>query len=155
MSKDIDDKKLQQLLDELPLAIEPEADLWPGIRRKLQPARRTPWMGVALAASMLVSVLSIAFSAQLHSDREALRVEVAVLSATPASSLLRPVALTGCTESGDQRVLRENIVIIQAALNQIQKGLLQQPGDPQLNDKLLDLSKQQADLVNRLSTVSL
>ena len=163
MSNEIDDKKLQQMLDDLPVGIEPETDLWPGVQRQLQsqPGRRSPWMGTALAASVLVSVLSVAFSSQLYSDRQALETQIAAINAKPSQSLLQPVSLGGadysgqCSESGDQRVLRENIAIIQAALNQIQTGLQQQPGNPQLNGKLLDLSKQQAELVNRISTVSL
>jgi hypothetical protein len=153
------DQMLSQLKDTPP---ELDADLWPGIKNKL-PQTQTWWpqaAGLSIAASLFVCILSLGYSVYLHQDNNNLRTQLTasiIHDATPAGISAIPVSLNSqsCSESQDEVIIRENLIIIEMALTQIRTALKESPNNPTLNKRLLDLSKQQINLVNRANTIAL
>ncbi len=159
------DNRLSQLHKNPP---ELEVDLWPGIERKLP--KQTHWWqhasGFSVAASLFVCALSLGYSVFLHQDNNELRTQLAT---TVTSDILTPQNNTqttisaipvslgnqSCSESPEEAVIRENLLIIEMALVQIKTALKESPNDPTLNKRLLDLSKQQINLVSRANTIAL
>ncbi len=153
------DQMLNQLQNQPP---ELEADLWPSIEDKL-PRPQTWWQqasGFSMAASLFICIMSLGYSVYLHQDNNHLRTQLTASviqdSIQPSISAI-PVSLNtqSCSESHDETVIRENLIIIEMALTQIKTALKESPNDPTLNKRLLDLSKQQINLVNRANTIAL
>jgi hypothetical protein len=158
----LDDQQLDALLEQLPKSIEPEDDLWPGIAAKLAPkapARNAPFR-YSIAASFIVGILGIGLAVTSQWQNQQLKAQITELEDQPtAASAFRTVNVAqeqACppAESG-QLVIQENLVIIESALKQIENALKNAPGDPVLNKRYLDLSKQQMNLIHRANTIAL
>ncbi|GAB2189532.1 hypothetical protein [Sessilibacter sp. MAH2] len=162
ISDDLLDAKLAQLKSR---RLEPSTDLWPEIHAKLPIKQQVAWWAkpqLAVAASFLVCAISLIYSLQVSQINESLSTELAEIKSAPATvnnSFISPVSYTeieSCSENTqEQVVIRENLAIIEMALAQIRNALKEAPDDPSLNKKLLDLSKQQINLVNRANTIAL
>ena len=169
------DQKLQSLISSLPKQIKPENNLWPDIRRQIDPVQplftqeksaptvtKIHWMNWAIAASILFCFVSIFYAGNLSVENRLLREQ---LAQTMSPSQLIPsienydliaesVTDKGCYVSEEQATIRENLAIIHMALEQIQAYLKQAPDNQSLNRKYLALSEQKHILSNQLSTLS-
>lgn len=76
---------LQSALRDLPQEMNPDRDLWPAISQQIDRTQqinqvpRQRWIPVAIAASVVVSLLSVGVSVQLYQQQQALRNDMAQL----------------------------------------------------------------------------
>lgn len=161
----------------LPTEIEPETDLWPGIRSRIEQRRvvagsfdhrpaSTPrrfWMAAAAAAILVVSV-SVAYMAGLN------RARTQTAAAVPVSSDVIPAAyvdsamdlelarnqLRASLESRRAElstetwsVVMENMAVIDDAIARIEHALAANPNDGRLNRQLASAYRRQIDLLQR------
>lgn len=171
--KMLSDAELDEALASLAPRVEPETDLWPGIANRLPPRQHNSWwqaMGwhgqAAVAASLLLAVIGLGTAGINQQQNQLLKGQLASLSnghtgqGPSTDSGLLPVAApingTSCTSnSSESQVIQHNLAIIQSALNEINLALEKSPNNPALNKQLLDLSKQQINLINRANTITL
>ena len=156
-----DERRLDQYLGGLPKSIEPARDLWPGIEARMEPApgrRARRWAWQAAAAVLLVASSSIV-TLQLVKPRAP---AVAELPASPSGPAVVPaafgpghaldpeylVAKEQLAEMLAQRIdampasarskLEANLAELQRATAEINAALALQPGDPLLEELLLN-----------------
>jgi len=166
------DAELDARLGQLSPRIEPENDLWAGIAGQL-PEQHSPWRRgqMSIAASLLVGLLGLGLAGYSQWQNQQLRHELA--SSTPSSqphnSAMVPVTYSSennrsennygesnsCVQPDEFQVIQHNLAIIQSAMSEINSALEQAPNNPALNKRLLDLSKQQINLVNRANAIAL
>lgn len=156
-----DERRLDQYLGGLPQSIEPARDLWPGIEARIEPAagRRTRrWAWQAAAAVLLVASSSIV-TLQLVKPRAPVVAEspagAAGADVVPAAfgpgHALAPeylVAKQQLAEMLAQRIdampasarskLEANLAELQRATAEINAALALRPGDPLLEELLLN-----------------
>lgn len=156
-----DERRLDQDLGGLPQSIEPARDLWPGIAARLEPApgrRVRRWAWQAAAAVLLVAASSIV-TLQLVKPRGPVVAEAPASVAGPAvmpaafgpGHALDPeylVAKAQLAEMLAQRIdampasarskLEANLAEMQRATAEINAALALQPGDPLLEELLLN-----------------
>jgi anti-sigma-K factor RskA len=161
----------------LPTEIEPETDLWPGIRSRIEqrrvvrgsfdhrpvPASRRLWMSAAAAAILVVAV-SVAYMAGLN------RARVQTAAAVPVVSDVVPAAYVGSAmdlelarnqlraslesrrdqlSSETWSVVMENMAVIDDAIARIEHALAANPNDARLNRQLASAYRRQIDLLQR------
>jgi hypothetical protein len=168
-----DEQQLVAAISELPRAIAPRRDLWPGIaahlgargRGKLPGRRRAAWHGPALAASLAVAfVAGILMGRQLE-QRDA-------PDAWPPAAQLEMRAALAASEREYQAAFREFIPVgaarpmleaqavqnienswfeIQQAESALLAALSEYPENAYLNERLLDLRAQQLGFMQQLA----
>lgn len=162
----LSDQELDIALGKLRPQLQPDNDLWPGIAAQL-PRQRLPWwqQPSAIAASFIGAVLCLGLAVVSQLENQQLRHSLATatmptLQQAPVSTL--PVAFNhqqqatlSCLEPNQAQIIEQNLAIIQSAMNDIHMALEKSPNNTKLNQRLLDLSKQQINLVNRANTLTL
>jgi hypothetical protein len=157
-----DQQALDSALRSLPRGLEPQRDLWPGIAVRLEPvhaARRRRWYWSAAAAVLLVVASSLLTATWLRHRAEPLAHAAAPsfggANAVPASfgpaHVLSPeyeAARRQLTVMLQQRVaqmppsarrkLEANLAELRHAAGEINDALDQAPGDPLLEELLLN-----------------
>ncbi len=156
-----DDKALEQQLLDLPRAIQPPQDLWPGIEAAIRPARRSRWP-LALAASVAVAVTGSLFAWKLlhvsRSESPTLQASGPVTSVSFASPQ-QPAYLRAHAQL--ERLFRErlqllrpdtrakieaNLKIIHDADDNIRRALEADPASPMLLELLQNNQQQEINL---------
>ncbi len=162
----INDNQLDAKLAQLSHRIEPENDLWPEIASQLPTKTGAWWQGnSAVAASLLGGLLGIGLAGVTQFENSQLRQTLAATTSAAAissqSASMMPVAMSAssndelCLQPSQSQVIQHNLAIIQSAINEINTALEQSPNNAALNKRLLDLSKQQVNLINRANAISL
>lgn len=153
--------RVDALLRSLPCELEPQRDLWPGIEARLEPhpvRRRPAWAWQAAAAVVLVAASSLITASLLQRD-DARTAQVATpATALPAvqSAFGQRSGLGAGYESArrelatdlEQRMssmpasarykLAANLAEMRRAADEINAALALQPGDPLLEELLLN-----------------
>ncbi|HET7586517.1 MAG TPA: hypothetical protein VFL45_00390 [Gammaproteobacteria bacterium] len=117
----MNDKRLDQLINELPKRIEPRRDLWPEIEARLgQPKRtfRRPLFGVAAAVLAGACALGVFLSFNGTNPQTP-----ATVQAAPTDSNL---------------VIARNIQVLNQAIGQVREAMQRDPTSPVLQDLLYE-----------------
>ena len=170
-------RALQSATLSLPTEIEPETDLWPRIRSRIEERRVVPgsfdyrpasttrrrWMAAAAAAILVVSV-SVAYMAGLNRARTRTAASLPVVSdVIPAayvdSAMDLELARNQLRFSLESRrdelssetwsVVMENMAVIDDAIARIEHALAANPNDARLNRQLASAYRRQIDLLQR------
>lgn len=114
----------------------PARDLWPGIRPRLRPRRRyAPWIGMALAASLVMGL--------------ALNVRQQGMNPDAAVDLALARAGVPHQRSDHRALLKANLKIVDDAQNQLLHALKDQPDSRSLK-RLLQSTHQQRRQLRQL-----
>ncbi len=166
----IGDRRRGQLAPRLKATHEPEKDLWPMIEHGIQSSQvKQPafqWMPYALAASLLVSILSISLSGYLYVNQQELTAQINIEPATVSNLELieKPYIIaktTYLTEiATDHRqltpelkeVLRNNLEIIETAASEIHAALKANPNDAFLMDTLIQTREKEIELLRQVTS---
>ncbi|MCP4414468.1 MAG: hypothetical protein GY808_18085 [Gammaproteobacteria bacterium] len=169
MSQSTDNEIITQLASELKAVHEPERDLWPVIEEQIrggyQEHQTGQWMPFALAASLLISVISIGFSGYLYLNVSADSNLVAEQSSANPVDLIensyRVAKAAYLTElATDKRqltpemrkVLRKNLEIIDQAASEIHAALKISPNDIFLMDTLIQTRDKEIELLRQVAS---
>jgi hypothetical protein len=150
-----DPEQLIHSLRQLPQSAAPARDLWPGIKSSLAP-RRSSWaVPASLAACVLITVLGFVIGTQVRNttDRPALQDSGALLRAALRSDpgyerhreeLLRalPAKLAGLPAESQQR-LRDSLLAVQQAIQNIKVELGRDSGNALLQELLISTSQEE------------
>jgi hypothetical protein len=155
------ERRLDAMLESLEREVEPRRDLWPDIESRLEPRSRSrarAWAWQAVAAVVLVAVSSLVTATLVRRSgtpvarAHAPAIEAPVVPATFAS----PYALNADYEAArrqlgadlEQRLatlppsarhkLESNLAEMRRAAEEINAALARQPGDPLLEELLLN-----------------
>ena len=155
------DAGLDRAIAGLPRELPPERDLWPGIAAQLEPRRQgRRWLPLA-AAAVLLGALSSLITAQVL-RWSVTPVATTVAPAAPASGAVQPASfgpghaldpeyvaareqlaamlaarIDRLPSSARQKV-EDNLAAMHRAADEINAALVQQPGDPLLEELLLN-----------------
>ncbi len=169
MSQSTDNEKITQLVSELQANHEPERDLWPviedQIRGTYQEQQSGQWMPFALAASLLISIISIGFSGYLYLNVSVDSNLVAEQSSANPVELIensyRVAKAAYLTElATDKRqltpemrkVLRKNLEIIDQAASEIHAALKTSPNDIFLMNTLIQTREKEIELLRQVAS---
>jgi hypothetical protein len=161
MTRPESNPRVDALLHLLPREVEPGRDLWPGIESRLTPhsRRRAPaWALQAAAAVVLVVASSLVTASLVRRDSD----PTARVPATAAAALVVPAAfgqprglgaryesarhelerdleqrMAGMPASARQKLMA-NLAEMRRAADEINAALARQPGDPLLEELLLN-----------------
>ncbi len=133
---------LQGQLQSLPAELTPARDLWPEVARQLDRNPRQRWLPLAMAASVLVSVLSATLTWQLYQQRQT------ELSVATAEQLLQQLEspysqarvsyaeqwpkVRAALDPETAVIVERNLEIIRNAHQELAKALKKRPDDPAL-----------------------
>ncbi len=133
---------LQKHLDTLPAELPPVRDLWPEVAQQLDRQPRQRWLPIAMAASVLVSVLSATLTWQMYQQRQT---ELSVASAEQLLQQLESPYSQARVSYAEQwpkvraaldpetaAIVERNLEIIRNAHQELAKALKKQPDDPAL-----------------------
>jgi len=161
----------------LPTSIEPDHDLWPGIKARVEdrrvvpgnfnhrpaPATRRLWMAAAAAAILVISV-SVAYMAGLERAQTQTASTTpmetnAILAAYGGPAMDLELARNQLRSSLEHRrdelspetwsVVMENMAVIDDAIARIEHALADNPNDGRLNRQLAVAYRRQIDLLQR------
>ena len=139
----------------------PDRDLWPEIEANLtaKPKAKFNWMPYALAASVILAMVSVTFNGYLLTQTKT----VITASNTNVSDIERPYILartallqeiaTNENQLSDEmrEVLDVNLKIIDKALNEIRTELEINPNDADLINALLETREKELELFRQLT----
>jgi hypothetical protein len=174
--------ELRRLLEkarELPVSIEPERDLWPGIRRQLIPPvgktsrwTRSGWRAQSAAwflAAAALAILAVSLTLSTYREQAPARLTDTKPTVTgPRAELAAwereleepTAALREMLEARRQELpaetiaaVEENLRIIDEAIQEIRLALAQNPDNRQLTFLLADRYQREMELLKRLSRV--
>lgn len=163
-SDNIESLEMQRIIrqaSELEPTHRPERDLWQDIQSNLTPKAKPKfnWMPYALAATVILSVLSISFngylmiqtkSVQTASNTNIEEIEKPYILARTA--LLEEIVTNENQLSPEMReVLDVNLEIIDNALNEIRKELKINPNDAYLIEALVTTREKELELFRQLT----
>lgn len=164
----IEEQRLVKQAASLGATHQPGRDLWTDIKQQIQttsivqPTSR--WMPFALAASLLISVISIGFSGYLYVNQSNQTISHPVASKDYISAIEQPYILARAAyleemvvEGSDlspeiRAVLKENLDIIDTAISQIRSALKDNPNDGLLLDTLIQTREKEMELFRQLTT---
>ena len=151
------DEGLARLVAKLPQSIEPPADLWPGIRARIAPARRVSWRAWQLAAALLLVALSsfVTWSLMRRQVPEAPVVVVgedvhaieqyASAAEQMATALAAPSALTDET----RELLQRNLRLIDSVIADCRAALAADSSNAALRELLGGAERQRLDFLRQ------
>lgn len=160
-------RELVRRAAELPPAIDPERDLWPGVERRLTAARhRGPgrrWLAAA-ASLLLLALLPLALRrGEAPPESEPAGSTFAALAELarfedgaqlPHSDLLATIQSGyGELPSETAAIVEENMRIIDQAIGEIRSALAAAPDDRQLNLLLANRYRQEVQLLKRANQI--
>ncbi|MDX2193999.1 MAG: hypothetical protein NW201_11630 [Gemmatimonadales bacterium] len=144
---------LRAQLTELPRAIEPARDLWPGIAPRLAPRRRRPWWNeprwLLVAATLLVIGSSVGTWGALRRGRAGRALADASAARADTTAAPAPLAseraadrelggtldrLAGRVPDSTLAVLRRAAAAADTAIAQTERALQARPADPYLQE---------------------
>ena len=157
------EQKLDQVLASLAREQQPEHDLWPGIAAQIAPARESsrfsPWLQVATVAALAVSVAMNVLMWQQSPTASGAQLANQTASTSPGglmnTAYLDDQQLQRQLTTGDLMIIRENLLLVQSALQQIDSILVGQPNNPELLKQRDHLAGQQMRLLNKINTLTL
>lgn len=145
---------LQHALRDLPQELNPEHDLWPGIATQLKSAPQRRWVPLAIAASLLVSVLSVGSSFYLYQRQQTLQNDMALLTLQKLESPYQ-FARASYAQSWPQikqnldpetaQVVEKNLRVIAKARDELAKALNKNPDDQVVQNLLRQTLLQEID----------
>ncbi len=145
---------LHNALRELPHEMTPARDLWPGIAGQLQRSSRPRWKSVAIAASVVVSVLSAASSFYFYQRQQMLQEEMAQLTLQKLESPYQ-FARVSYVQQWPQvkqsldpetvRIVEHNLNVIATARVELAKALHKNPDDQVVQNLLRQTLLQEID----------
>jgi hypothetical protein len=158
-----DEAFLASHLRELPRSIEPPADLWPGVERRLAPRVRPRWTGpwLRLAAAVLLVALSSGVTWFLVR-----RAPPPVVVAAPP---VDPAMLARLARAGDvleeglasanlapstRVILLRNLAVIDSAVAECQRALDADPGSRVLAGLLRTAQRQRVEFLQQAARLS-
>ncbi len=161
------EKRLKQALAQLPKELEPEHDLWPGIKQqvlfqqKKSPVVSKPkwnWMPSAVAASFIVAMISLGLNFRQPAPN------ITVVQGSGFIEQYQPVR-NDMRERFNERLLKmspetrevvgQNMLVIEQAVNEIQQALEQDPNNLELNLLLNEILQQEKNFMLTTETLSL
>lgn len=163
---DVLDTRQRDAINHLPRDIQPERDLWPDIAAHIAPRhRRMRYWPIAAAIGVAVLVGIGLFGERLNRP-VAPKAPVAVTAARPAGPVAIPdtpraMALAASLRSTTgidpktRAVLLTNLAIIENALDNIQRAMQQDPGNPALQRLLYQTYTSEAALMTTVQRVRL
>jgi len=147
---------LQAQLRELPTELNPSRDLWPEVAQQLDKQPRQRWLPVAMAASVLVSVLSATLTWQLYQQRQS---EISVAAAEQMLQQLESPYSQARVSYAEQwpqvrasldpetaAVVEHNLEIIRQAHQELAKALKKRPNDPALQQLMRQTLAKELDV---------
>lgn len=140
----IDDRELDRRLDALARETDVDQSLWPGIERRLRPARRWP----AAAAGVAGVFLGALVVALLAIDGPAPEGPAVAQSEADAMRAAAPDVLE-VSRAGASSPLMEAWQDNQAAIDQLEQALERDPDNPLLLEFLSEARLRQARLIQR------
>jgi len=169
MSQSTEHEKITQLATQLEAIHEPERDLWPLIEDRIsesyQMNQSRQWMPFALAASLLISVISIGFSGYLYLTVPADVNLLTEQSSTNTVELIeksymvaKAAYLTDLATDNQQLtpemkiVLRKNLAIIEQATSEIHAALKISPNDMFLMETLVQTRDKEIELLRQVAS---
>lgn len=169
-----DDKNwsaIEQAIQKLPKEVTPPQPGWKSVERAIlsdrsQSTRQSSWMPYAVAASLLVAVLSSAISVKTMSDYESFKEQQVAFLRTQETIMLqdqqRQIIRTnfvGRLQSASSSLdpatvadINNNLAIIEQALLDIKQALIKQPGNERLTELLQDTYAQEKGLIENLES---
>jgi hypothetical protein len=171
------DPRIDSILRSVPRDIEPQHDLWPTIEARLgsQPGRRRPaWAWQAAAAVILVAASSL-ITANLLRRANSPTEQAAVTTAVPAvrAAFGQPSGLGAGYESARQELaadleqrmstmpesarqkLLANLAEMRRAADEINAALALQPGDPLLEELLLNTYQDELGVIASVNQLTM
>ena len=163
----LEEQRLIKAAQALGPAHAPSQDLWPAIEHAIKDTdnhrRLMPrWMPYAMAASILLTVISLGFSTNLYLNQ--IQTNTVVVTSNSyidaieqpyilaRTSYLEEIVVHGQELSPEIRVvLKDNLQIIDEAIADIYNALAQDPDDKQLIDKLIQIREQEMGLFRQLT----
>ena len=169
MSQSTEHEKISQLASQLKAIHEPERDLWPVIEDQIgdnyQQHRTSQWMPFALAASLLISVISMGFSGYLYLNEPSVDNLVANESlASPVDMIEKSYMVAKATYLTElatdkrqltpemRKVLRKNLEIIDKAASEIHTALETSPNDMFLMETLVQTRDKEIELLRQVAS---
>lgn len=161
----IDEQRLIAQAGKLGAAHQPERDLWPAIAQQItshttvQPAKS--WMPLALAASVMLTAISLAFSSYVYFNQPEAKL---VVVNDPVDSIEQPYILARAAYLEELlvqdeqlspeviAVLNDNLDVIDNAITEIRKALKDNPEDAMLLDTLIQTREKEMALFRQLTT---
>lgn len=159
MTHPASNSRIDEMLGSLPRDIEPQHDLWPAIEARLdpQPSRRRPaWAWQAAAAVILVAASSLITANLLRHGNSPTAQATAPAAPVVRAAFGQPRGLGAGYESARQELaadleqrmssmpesarqkLLANLAEMRRAADEINAALARQPGDPLLEELLLN-----------------
>lgn len=172
------DRILQRELSQLATEAPTQRDLWPDIKKRL-PVEDTKiynrrWMPLALAASLVVSVVAVSFSwhswqqtqhlialqqqheSELKGDSLELQIKAMEQNYRLAKSvLLAQIGMNSAHIDPDLLTdVKSNLVIIEQATSELKAAIAKQPQDPSLMKLLNATYQQELVVLSKLAKLS-
>ena len=153
---------IDALLATLPKELAPQNDLWPQIQSQLTPRQQAEkrWQPFAVAASVVALAVSLSanvvlLGGQAYATHEQTPEKANDMLLASYSPIGGEACINNVATQGDLRVIRENLLIVQTALAQIDSLLQQAPNDAQLQRQQQHLAQQQTRLLGKINTLTL
>ncbi len=140
----IDESELDRRLEALTREVDADEALWPGIERRLRPTRRWP----AISAAVAAVVFGVLLGSLALFDRETSDGPRFVQDGTEAmrSAAVESFAVSRAEASGPlEKAWQDN----QAAIEQLEQALQDDPDNPLLLEFLSEARLRQARLIQR------
>ena len=163
----LEEQRLVKAAKALEPAYEPERDLWPEIENAISAQSNTirpmpRWMPFALAASVLLTVVSMGFTTHVYMNQNQTNSPV-VASNDYITAIEQPYMLARASYLEEmvvqdeqlspeiRLVLKDNLQIIDDAISEIHKALEQDPDNAHLIDKLVQTREQEMAFFRQLT----
>lgn len=154
MSDNDFEDRLRRDISALPRELEPGRDLWPGIESRLEPRGRRAWVSAAVAASLVLSSLSVLFTWNLYQQQQAqtqmLQAQLQALESpylpVRASYDREWATLRTRLDPATATTIERNVAIIRQANAELMKALNENPRDESLRKLLMKTLATEADV---------
>jgi hypothetical protein len=154
---------LQNALRDLPQEMQPSRDLWPEIAQQINRAPRQRWVPMALAASVVVSLLSVGASFYLYQQQQVMQTDMASLTLQKLESPYQMALARYETQwpSVKQKldpetaaVVERNLRIIATARDELAKALHKDPNDQVVQELLRKTFSQEIDTYEQVQKLA-
>lgn len=157
---------LQRQLGDLPRELNTPRDLWPGIAARMERKRTHAWIPAAVAASLVLSVVSALFSWYLleqRRDEAAYQLQISQMlnqiespyQATLANFRTQWPQTRERLDPQTATVIEENLRVIREANARLQKALENKPYDPVVQELIRRTLSAQIDVYKRAESAAI